>query len=367
MPGNEKKLLIIDEFPYMARGNKSIPSILQNLWDEKLQHENIMIILCGSAMSFMENEILAEKNPLYGRATGILKMREMHFYDSIQFFPHYSYQDKILAFAILGGIPHYLKQFNPQLTLAENIKTHILTRGCVLYSEVEFLMRQELRETAIYNTIIEAIALGNTKLNDIHVKTGIDKAKLSMYIKNLIALGIIEREFSAHTGIKEMATSHRGIYRITDNFFSFWYYFVLSNFSELEAGDVEGVYQYIVEPELNKFASYKFEDISMAFLRTQNMAGALPFRFTKIGRYFEKGTEIDIMATSKDKGQIILGECKFKNTPFDLREFNKLQEKATAFADKEIYYYLFSKNGFTEDLAQLAGEHVTLVDASQLV
>lgn len=117
--GDKKKLLIIDEFPYMCKNNKSIPSILQNLWDTELKEENVMIILCGSAVSFIEKELLAEKNPLYGRATGIYKMTEMGFYDAVKFFPGYSDIDKVLAYAILGGIPHYLRQFNPELSVTQ--------------------------------------------------------------------------------------------------------------------------------------------------------------------------------------------------------------------------------------------------------
>lgn len=136
--GEEKKLIVIDEFPYMCRGNKSIPSILQNLWDAELRDSNVMIILCGSAMSFIEKELLAEKNPLYGRATGIYKMKEMGFYDAVKFFPDYSPRDKVLAYAVLGGIPHYLNQWNADLSVGENIRRNILTKGSVLYSEVDF-------------------------------------------------------------------------------------------------------------------------------------------------------------------------------------------------------------------------------------
>ena len=142
--GDQKKLIVIDEFPYMCQGNPSIPSILQNLWDAELKHQNVMIILCGSALSFIEKDLLAEKNPLYGRATGIYKMDKMSFYDAIRFFPNYSNKDKVLAYAVLGGVPHYLSQFNPALSLADNIKRHILTKGCTLYSEVEFQLHQEL-------------------------------------------------------------------------------------------------------------------------------------------------------------------------------------------------------------------------------
>lgn len=130
--------MVIDEFPYMCKENQSIPSILQNLWDEILKDENVMLILCRSAMSFIEKEILAEKNPLYGRATGIYKMKEMEFYKAIQFFPNYFDRDKVLAYAILGDISHYLKRFDSGLTLAENIKKNIFIKGCTLYSKVEF-------------------------------------------------------------------------------------------------------------------------------------------------------------------------------------------------------------------------------------
>ena len=195
----------------MCRGNKSIPSILQNLWDTVLKDSNVMIILCGSAMSFMEKELLAEKNPLYGRATGIYKMNAMGFYDAARFFPEYSERDKVLTYAVLGGIPHYLRQFDPEISVAENIKRNILTKGSALYSEVEFLLHQELRETQIYNSVIEAVALGNTKLNDISQKSLIeDTSKTSVYLKNLIELGIVRREFSVDAGVKERANANRG-------------------------------------------------------------------------------------------------------------------------------------------------------------
>lgn len=181
-----------------------------------------MIILCGSAMSFMEKELLAEKNPLYGRATGIYKMKEMGFYDAIKFFPEYSPRDKVIAYSVLGGIPHYLRQWSPKLSVAENIKRNILTKGCILYSEVDFLLHQQLRETSIYNSIIEAVALSNTSLNNISQKSLVeDTSKTSVYLKNLIELGIVEREFSVDTKTKEQANGNRGIYRLTDNFFVF--------------------------------------------------------------------------------------------------------------------------------------------------
>lgn len=365
--GDKKKLLIIDEFPYMCKGNKSIPSILQNLWDAELKDRNVMIVLCGSAMSFIEKELLAEKNPLYGRATGIYKMTEMGFYDAVKFFPDYSDKDKILAYSILGGIPHYLRQFRPELSVEENIKKNILTKGCVLYSEVDFLLHQELRETPIYNSIIEAVALGNTKLNDISQKSLVDDtSKTSVYLKNLITLGIIEREFSVDSKTKEKANSNRGTYRLTDNFFRFWYAFGFTNFSQLEDGDVDGVYEYVIAPALHEFASFAFEDVCKEFVKELQKKNVLPFRYSKMGRWTGRTTvrdknaasglrvaetEIDLLGIGRDAKEYLVGECKFKSSPFDYSEYLDAKAKLTPLKDTaKFYYVLFSESGFDKKI-----------------
>ena len=374
--GDHKKLLVIDEFPYMCRGDQSIPSILQNLWDAELRNSNVMLILCGSAMSFMEKELLAEKNPLYGRATGIYKMKEMGFYDAARFFPDYSDLDKVLAYAVLGGIPHYLRQWNPELTISENIRRNILTKGCILYSEVDFLLHQELRETPIYNSIIETVALGSTRLNDISQKSLIeDTSKTCVYLKNLTELGIVEREFSVDAKIKEHANSNRGTYRLTDNFFRFWYAFGFSNFSQLEDGDVEGVYQYVVEPALHQFASFAFEDICREFVREMQKKNELPFRYSKMGRWTGKTTvrdnsapnglrtaetEIDLLCMDRDATKYLVGECKFKGSPFSYSEYLDTLAKLAPLKEKaQFYYALFSENGFDEKILSNAAENRT--------
>ena len=367
--GDMKKLLIIDEFPYMCRGNTSIPSVLQNLWDEVLKDKNLMIVLCGSSMSFIEKELLSEKNPLYGRATGVYRMTEMDFYDAVKFFPDYSDTDKVIAYSVLGGIPHYLKQFDPKKSLAENIKNNILTKGCVLYSEVDFLLRQELRETPIYNSLIEAIALGNTKLNEISQKSLVDDtSKTSTYLRNLIQLGIVEREFSVDAGTKERANTNRGTYKLTDNFFRFWYAFVFTNYSELEAGDVDGVFHYSVEPQLHQFASMPFEDVCRQYVRKLQQANALPFRYAHMGRWTGKTTvrdtsapggtriaetEIDILAVSKSRNEYLVCECKFKNKPFSYSEYLDTIAKLTPQKEKaDFYYALFSESGFDNKIKE---------------
>lgn len=376
---SKKKLLIIDEFPYACKANESIPSILQVLWDEKLRHENVMIILCGSAMSFIEKELLAEKNPLYGRTTGIYKMKPLPYTDAVKFFPSFSEEDKLLAYSILGGVPHYLRQFSNKLSLEENIKQNILRKGCSLYNEVEFLLKQELRETSVYNTIVEAIALGNNAFSDILSKTQLEKSKLSVYLKNLTEISIIEKESPALSSDRDKTSSSKGKYIITDNFFRFWYAFAFHNLTDLENDDIDGVWEDNIKDNLHSFASQPFEKVCLEYLYVLNKNKELPFRIHNASRYWGKTTqeidgkkqsvnlEIDILAPDAKKKNFIFGECKFTNEAFDMKQFKKLQNKV--FVEGNVYFYLFSLSGFTDAVKEYASSHnnVLLISAKDLV
>lgn len=206
-----------------------------------------------------------------------------------------------------------------------------------MYSEVDFLLHQELRETPVYNSIIEAVALGSTKLNEISQKSLVeDTSKTSIYLKNLTELGIMKREFSVDAGTKEKGNANRGTYCLTDNFFRFWYTFGFANFSQLEDGDVDGVYEYLVAPALHEFAALPFEEVCREFVRELQKKNSLPFRYAKMGRFMGKTTvrdqsakngykiaetEIDLLGISKDAKEYLVGECKFKNSPFYYSEY----------------------------------------------
>lgn len=236
---------------------------------------------------------------------------------------------------------------------------------------MDFLLQQELRETPVYNSIIEAVALGSTRLNDISRKSLIeDTSKTSVYLKNLMELGIIEREFSVDAGLKERANSSRGIYRLTDHFFRFWYAFGFANFSQLEDGDADGVYQYVIEPALHEFASFPFEEICREFVREMQKKNALPFRYAKMGRWFGKTTvrdgkgrdglriaetEIDLLGIDRYEKEYLVGECKFRNSPFCYSEYLDAAAKLMPLQQKARFHYaLFSENGFDEKIIREA-------------
>lgn len=376
----EKLVIVIDEFPYACKANKALPSILQIAWDSYLKNCNIMLVICGSSMSFIENELLSQENPLYGRATGIYKMQPLPYYDAVKFFPDFSDEDKLTALCILGGIPHYLKQFDSSYSLKENIIGNILTKGCVLYSETDFLLYQELREISVYNTIIQSIALGNNSFNEILINTQLEKSKLGVYLKKLIELNIVEKLSPALSTQKDMANSSKGSYELTDNFFRFWFTYGYPNLNMLEMNDPMTIWEDAIENDIHHFCARAFEKLCIEYMYVLNKARKLPFRFFSIGRWWGSVTkkdengkphtvaeEIDLLAADNKQKNFILGECKFTNEPFDMGQLRKLQNKLSLTGN--IYYYLFSLNGFTPAVCELANtsDNIFLVTPSDIL
>lgn len=317
-----------------------------------------------------------KKKTLYGRATGIYRLEAMPFSDARRFLPNHSPEEQLTSYSILGGIPHYLKQFNPSATVAENIQQEILSPGSILFNEVEFLLHQELREISVYNSIIEAIAAGATRINLIHGRTGLENTKISAYLHNLLELNIVKKEFSLLTPTKERAGNNRGLYSLTDSFFRFWYRFVYPSVSELSMGDAAGIYRYLVEPKLPEFISPTFEEICRQYLYQLNNAGELPFYFTKIGRWWENVThdidgkketvaeEIDLVAQGNidNCSQYIFAECKFRPGGADTDVLEALKNKLPTNKYPGTYhYFIFSFFGCSSRLKQLAQKMMSLL------
>ena len=350
--GGEKLVVYMDEYPYLAKAHPPISSEIQKIIDTVLIRTNILLILCGSSMSFMENQVLGYQSPLYGRRTAQYKIEPLDYYDSAEFFGSASLESKLLGYAVTGGIPQYLNEISQFGSIEDGIEKAFFTKNGYLYEEPHNLLKQELREPAFYNAIINAIATGSTKLNVISGKVGEMDNKVAKYVKNLIDLGIIEKEISV------LAKNDRnGIYRIKDNMYLFWYRFVKENVSRVESR-YQNIYKEMVEPQITEFMGHVFENICLQYLTRLNISGRLPFSFDGAGRWWggnpitKQETEIDIIAHSKK--EIIFGECKWKNDKVGPDVYSELKKKAAMFSERELYYYIFSKSGFTESLKKEA-------------
>lgn len=361
----EKRLIVvIDEFPYLIDADKTIVSLFQRIWDLYLNESNIFWILLGSSIGMMENEVLGYKSPLYGRRTGQWRVEALSFKDLRSFFPEYSVEERIRTYSILGGIPFYLQQFDDSNAISTNVKERILTKGEILYEEPEFLLREELREPRVYFTILKAISYGNSKFGNIMNVSGLNKNTLTRYLDILGKLHIIRRELPITE--KNPERSKKGLYKIDDPFFRFWFRFVLPNVSKIEE-DVERAYDDDILPFIDQFVSFSFEDVCKEFLVELNRQDGLPLRFTRIGSWWHRDNEIDLVALNEDTKEILFAECKWQNKKVGIKVYDELKEKSGLVKwnneERKEYFALFSKAGFTSGLKN---EEVLLFDLEDI-
>ena len=358
----ERIVLAIDEYPYVARASKSFASTLQMLIDKFKGNSKLMLILCGSSISYMEDRVLAYKAPLYGRKNAQIKLLPFSFEEVCRYFKNFSFEEKAIAYGIMGGTPQYLLQMDDRLSIEKNIKNTFLNPISSLFEEPTNLLKQEVREPATYSAVISAIAAGASRMSEISSKVGEDTNKCSSYIKSLLTLGIINKE----TPYGEK-TAKKVIYSIDDNMFRFWYRFVPENASLIARGADDLVYKRI-EPHLSDYMGKVFEEICKQYLWKQLMSGRSPIEFRSLGRWWGNDpihkcqAEIDIMG-EQDKDTALFGECKWTNEKIDLAVLEKLIERGKLFAYKKKHYYLFSKSGFTKGCADEAKRlgNITLV------
>ena len=365
---NERIILAIDEYPYVARSSKSLASTLQLLIDKYKDTSKLMLILCGSSMSYMEDHVLAYKAPLYGRRTAQMKLLPFDFEETCRYFKNLSDEDKALIYGVAGGTPQYLLQMDDKLSVEDNIKNTYLNPISFLYEEPTNLLKQEVREPAIYTAIITAIATGSSRMSEISSKVGEDTNVCTNYIKNLMNLGIVQKE----TPYGEKA-SRKSVYSIEDNMFRFWYRFVLDNNSIIARGAADLVYKRI-EPQLSDYMGKVFEEICKQYLWKQLLSGNCPVEFNSLGRWWgndpkeKRQTEIDIMG-EQDKNTALFAECKWTNEKVDLGVLETLVKRSNLFSYKTKHYYLFSKSGYTKGCIDKAKEmgSVSLVGFENIV
>jgi uncharacterized protein len=342
---NLKKTIIvtIDEFPYLIEGNKAIPSIFQKIWDEILKDKKIMLILCGSSIGMMETQVLGYKSPLYGRRTGQWKLKPFKFKDLKLIFISSSFEDKLRYFSILDGIPQYLTKMDVKESLTWNLKNRIFKKGEYLYEEAENLLRQEFREPRNYFSILQAISEGFKKYGEICNRTGLNKSLTSQYLSNLIELHIVKKEFP----VTQKKESRNANYYLSDNYFDFWFQFIYPNKSLIEEDKQEILLSNISE-KLQKYHAFIFEQVCRQFFLDINSS------YVKVGRWWYKDIEIDLVGLNEERNSIVFGECKWTNKKIDVDILENLKRKSEYVEWKKNKrkeeFILFSKSGFTKNL-----------------
>ena len=360
---DRRLIIVIDEYPYLYSVNPAFPSILQRIWDERLKTSRIFLVLCGSSISMMEREVLGRTSPLYGRRTSQLLVQPMDFFDARQFFPNRDIREQVETYAIAGGIPAYLEQFEPERKLWDDVRDVVLRKDGFLYDEVSFLLMEELREPRNYFAILSAIAAGNTRLNEIAQGASLPGPTVGRYLDILRDLRILRRVLPV-TETKPHK-SKKGLYKIIDPFFRFWFRFVYPNRGFLEEEEIDFVLYEKIKPNFADFVAQAFEDVSSQLLSKLNVVGQLPFKAARIGAWWSRTEEIDVVALSDDSSQVFAAECKWTQKPVGTNILNDLKTKAQILTKeipvRQMHYALFSRSGFTEALQSVTDAEGTIL------
>lgn len=347
--GEKKLVLVIDEFQYLCMVNKEFSSIFQRIYDEKIKESNIMLILCGSLINVMDSEVLVHGSPLYERRTAQIKLTSIKFEYYNEFFEDKSKQELIEFYSVTGGIPKYIREFQGQDDIKENIVHKVFNSDNSLYSEPKFLLQEEISDLSRYFSILQAVSNGDTKMSVISSRLGLGPSSLTPYISKLIELDILERKVPA---TEDPNKSKKALYCIKDNYLAFWFNFVYPYQSYLEIDNTDIPIKNL-EEKFDLWVSKAYKRLCLESLLQEEK---ITFPLVRMGRWWDKNIEIDIVGLGEN--EIIFGSCEWSTKHVGINVLMDLKVKADKVSwqndKREEYYILFSKSGFSQDLIELA-------------
>lgn len=345
---DHKTVIILDEFHLLLKEGSGLLEALGKL--NELPGP-VMLILCSSSIRFVENDMVGWMGAEATRISAFLKLKEFTFVDFVNRFPKSTVETCIHINGILGGIPDYLEEWRENRTLKENMIAAVLDKNSRLYEAPLQYLKLELREPAVYSTLLAALAEGNRKLNDLHISTGYSRAKILVYLKLLAGMDIVEKLVPLEEEGRENAM--KGLYRIRDHYLHFWYRFVFPHLSELELGLKEQVYDNYISTGLDEYMEEYFSDVCMEYLKLMNQHDRLKVKYQWWDRWYGKNGTIDVIAKG-GKESTLAGKCIWKDRSAGIEDYEVLRTLAKEAGLKPEQCYLFSRNGFTGELAELA-------------
>ncbi len=354
-----KRIIVIDEFQYLGEVNPSFPSILQKVWDEKLKGMNIMLIVCGSLIRMMWAQTLNVASPLYGRRTSSMRIHPVPFeYYSGFCSPGLTRREMVEMYSVTGGVPKYALMFSPYKDVYTAIENRVLDTSSILLDEPETILRREVNSIGTYFSLLSAIARGNEKLGDISSYMNTPQTKLTNPLAVLTELDLIERVVPVT--VENPQKCRKGLYKIKDPYFRFWFKFIYPGQAMLNMGQTRYVMERIRRNLIDSHTSYVYEDISRAKLGSLQEEGKLPFSFNRIGAWWDKSSEIDIVAYNSFGSDICFGECKFRNEKVGKDVLYSLIEKSKLvdwkMDKRKEWFALFSISGFTDEVISISKE-----------
>lgn len=345
--GSGKMVVIVDEFQHAVKSGSAFMKDLVSFVRESEKHCEVLVVLSSSSTGWVENSMVTRIGEAAYAISGFLKIKELPFEEMRDFFPKLSAEQCVEAYAVLGGFPGFWTQFEDSLSIRENICRFVLHPHTYLQEEGLRTVAEELRETAVYHTILASIASGRHKLNDIYRHTGFSRAKISVYLKNLMELELVEKVFSYDTEGK--ANTQKGIYRICNHFVHFYFRFLHPNRSALALIGTDAFYEEHIQPSFKNYTAPYFKDVCRERIEKWNREEKLLFRIDRIGEWVGKSGNIDVIAQDKT-GKILAAYCNWEKSVMQYEDYEKLLSNIGKARLKADTIYLFSAQQFDEKL-----------------
>ena len=360
-----KLVVVIDEVSYVMKKDESFLKSILKLRNRNLYPGPVLIILASSSIVWAEQELQEAFAGEEKKSDAKIKLENMNFLEIVRSFPSLPVSECIKIYAAIGGVQGYMEAWNPRTSFKDNICRLVLTEGGYLFDRAQQLIASELRELSVYNTILSAIAQGHNKLNDIFLFTGFSRAKISVYMKNLSHFDIVEKVESFETGGWDNAK--KGVYQIKDTFVNFWFKFVFPYMSDLYLLIPSEFYDRHIAGELDAYMNRYFRNVCSEYLYLLNQIGRVPFSIHKMGTWIGKTGNIDIIAQSSDRRNIV-GLCNWEKPRLTLEMVGQLKENMEKARIKAEHIYLFSAKSFDAELVAHAqtDPHVELIDMNEL-
>lgn len=341
-----KKVLVIDEFQNIVKTSDQFMKELVSFVHSQWNRDEIMVVLCSSSIGWIENSMITRIGEAAYELSGFLKIREMPFDDIIQRFPNFRIEECVEAYAILGGFPGLWNRFDDRLTIQQNICRNILDINSFLFEAGEHILTDQLREPGVYNTILASIAAGNHKLNSLYLHTEFSRAKISVYLKNLIELELVEKVFSYDTAGNENV--QKGIYRICHPFVDFYYTYMYPYLSDLHTLSVGEYYNRYIMSDFRQYVSEYFKKVCRQHLTKLNNRKKLPIMLDVVGEWVGKDGGLDIIAQDEE-GQTLIGLCSWEK-PVAYEDYENLLGYARKAKINADYIYMYTAFRFDERL-----------------
>lgn len=337
----QKHVLVLDEFQHMVKSDENFFGSLCRFVEKEGAENPLLVVLCTSASGWVENSMVDRVGVLTTKISGFLKVRELSFDAIRELFASYSLEDAVSAYAVLGGIPGYWKSFSEKMNARDNIIHNILNRESRLFEEMTVFLEQELREPAVYNTILATLARDCCKLNDIYKHTGFSRAKISVYLKILMELDLVEKVYSYET--EGRSNAQKGIYRISNPYVRFYFRYLFPNLSMLQLVSAEEFYEAKVKESFGLFVEETYRKICREQMKK---------KYPLVSEWLGKSGNLDIVATDNE-GHICIAACAYSGE-LTMQDYEWLLYSAKKAKINPTEIFLFGENGFEESLMQLA-------------